>query len=204
MSTMKDRSPLDLQLGRELRERRRNAGLSQTQVAAAVGVSVLDIGRWERGEALPSSQLVEQIGTVVRAPAADIVAWQAMAGSVPTGSARPLGVVPLPANPFGNAARPAPATGSLVPGLAPLPTALTRIRPAGRLAVEPAPPQAIEHGHVIGSDPGRRVYDADPRIARSPLRQWVRRAGTVAGLAFLGLVLWWALVELGARLGLGQ
>lgn len=203
MSNMKNRSSPDLQLGRELRERRRRAGLSQTQVAAAVGVSVLDVGRWERGEAFPPPEVLERIGSEVRAPAADMVAWQAMAGNA-AGLARSLGVVPIPADPFRNATRPAPATETLVPGLTPRHSGATEVRPADRLAIQPAPPQPIDSGQVISGDPGRWVYDNAPSISRSRLRQWVRRAGTAAGLAALGVVLWWALIELAARLGFGR
>jgi transcriptional regulator with XRE-family HTH domain len=48
-----------------LREARLGAGLSQVQLAAAIGTTRHEVGRWERGKFVPAPQMIPAVAAVV-------------------------------------------------------------------------------------------------------------------------------------------
>jgi len=61
--------------GREVRRRRTGLGLSQARVAEAVGVPVLRVGRWERGEEVPGPGQLRALARVLEADPEVTAAW---------------------------------------------------------------------------------------------------------------------------------
>ena len=72
-------------LGERLRRRREDLGLTQAQVAEAVGLEPDTVGRLERGERLPSMTTLLRLSSTVRlslaALLADDAAWAAATGA---------------------------------------------------------------------------------------------------------------------------
>jgi transcriptional regulator with XRE-family HTH domain len=66
-------------MGRDLRSRRRALGLTQAALAEAVGTRPVMVGRWERGEALPSLDEVIRLSEVLDLDPAVAAGWSAVA-----------------------------------------------------------------------------------------------------------------------------
>ncbi|HUU60963.1 MAG TPA: helix-turn-helix transcriptional regulator [Acidimicrobiia bacterium] len=75
--------PLSLTaLGGELRTRRSARGLSRATLAQAVGTRPVIIGRWERGEAIPTPEQVRALVEVLELPPSLTADWAAAAERV--------------------------------------------------------------------------------------------------------------------------
>jgi transcriptional regulator with XRE-family HTH domain len=76
--------------GREIRRRRTGLGLSQARVAEAVGVPVLAVGRWERGERTPAPEQLRALAGVLEAGPDEMAVW---AESLPSARTLDLEIV---------------------------------------------------------------------------------------------------------------
>jgi transcriptional regulator with XRE-family HTH domain len=153
-------------MGGELRTRRRARGISRTVLAEAIGSRPVIIGRWERGEGVPTP---EQAQALIRALALDsgaAVDWEAaaLAGALSGGEGRS----------GGEAARPRGR------------------RWAGGWA---AAGSRLWGGRSTGASPDRALssYLDDPAEQRRYVRRWVL---TLAILGALAIALIWAFGEL--------
>lgn len=77
-------------MAREARRRRRDLGLSQSRVARSLGVSTSQVGRWERGEEIPASGQLHQLGELIGLTPEQLELW---AGE--TGTGQLAGPVPI-------------------------------------------------------------------------------------------------------------
>ncbi len=68
-------APDGVDFGRALRRRRNALGLSQARLAEIAGVSSSRVGRWERGEAQPTSDVVGRIRGVLQLTDAEAAVW---------------------------------------------------------------------------------------------------------------------------------
>jgi transcriptional regulator with XRE-family HTH domain len=59
--------------GTRLRSLRERAGLTQTELAQAVGVSQGNVATWERNAAVPQSAMVEQLAAALGVPAVELL-----------------------------------------------------------------------------------------------------------------------------------
>lgn len=172
-------------MGRDLRARRRSLGLTQAGLAQAVGTRPVMVGRWERGEALPSLDEAVRLAEVLDLDPAVAAGWSAVALR-PAPEAVPSRA-PAPALPGGESALPAWRRR-----LAVLPAMwLGRWRPSGRVpgeagdeAVFPAP-RARRPGESYLDDPVERR------------RYALRFALTLIALGALAIGLVWAVGQLG-------
>jgi transcriptional regulator with XRE-family HTH domain len=62
-------------MAREARRRRIELGLSQARLASSLGVSTTQIGRWERGEAVPTPAQLRALAEVLDLTPSDIDSW---------------------------------------------------------------------------------------------------------------------------------
>ena len=62
---------LKQELGRQVRRHRERTGLSQVDLAEAIGRSVQMVGRIERGKSAPSLDTLEEIARVLETPVRD-------------------------------------------------------------------------------------------------------------------------------------
>ncbi|MFH1330074.1 MAG: helix-turn-helix transcriptional regulator [Actinomycetota bacterium] len=175
-------------MGRDLRSRRRALGLTQAALAEAVGTRPVMVGRWERGEALPSIDEVIRLSEALDLDPAVAAGWSAVvlrSGPDPAPGAAASGPTPAsaaaPAAPRGWSRR-LPRLSSLV--------AVARRRQAALLpgdsgdnAVSPAPGPRL---------PGESYLD-DPVEQRRYTLRWALTLLVLGALA-IGLV--WALGEL--------
>jgi transcriptional regulator with XRE-family HTH domain len=68
-------------LGPGIRQRRRALGIAGKRIADTLGVSIRQLGRWERGEDIPDLDQVEALVGILGPSEADAVAWKsAVAG----------------------------------------------------------------------------------------------------------------------------
>ncbi|MFH2072471.1 MAG: helix-turn-helix transcriptional regulator [Actinomycetota bacterium] len=67
------------ELGRTVRRRRLELGMSQSRVADAVGVSPLQVGRWERGEGIPDPSRVRALADALELGPDTVQSWLAAA-----------------------------------------------------------------------------------------------------------------------------
>ncbi len=177
-------------LGRELRERRRSAGLTRTRLADQTGLDAADLARWERGDGAPNAGQVSMLAAAIGVDDETLQAWlgDALPGSEPeTESIAPTPPAEPPPLRVASAAtprRPAPPEQSGLVG-----------RPrGGRLtAVFPE----MRHADY---DPAVRVYSTGPATFPSAGDETfyrLRVIRTAAVLLALAIVLWWALGSLG-------
>jgi transcriptional regulator with XRE-family HTH domain len=166
--------------GRDLRARRRSLGLTQAGVAEAVGTRPVIVGRWERGEAIPTLDEVMRLADVLDPDPAMAAEWSTVA---------------LPAAPV----REAPPTGEidLGPRRPSRPAWLARLATvAAALRRRPALSRP-DGGRAAFPSPGRRhsgeSYLDDPVERRRYALRWALTLLVLGALA-IGLV--WALVEL--------
>lgn len=68
-------------MGRDLRARRRDLGLTQVALAEAVGTRPVMVGRWERGEALPTADEARRLAEVLELDPSAAAGWVALAVS---------------------------------------------------------------------------------------------------------------------------
>jgi len=66
-------------MGRDLRARRRALGLTQVALAEAVGTRPVMVGRWERGEALPTMDEALRLAEVLDLDPSVAAGWSALA-----------------------------------------------------------------------------------------------------------------------------
>ena len=59
--------------GERLRTLRKKAGLNQTQLAEAVGVSLLTLFRWEKGERQPRLEEIKALAKALNVPENDLL-----------------------------------------------------------------------------------------------------------------------------------
>ena len=64
--------PVDLYVGARLRIRRKMMGLSQTQVADALGITFQQIQKYERGANRVSASMLARIATTLKTPVAEL------------------------------------------------------------------------------------------------------------------------------------
>ena len=69
-------------MGRDLRARRRALGFTQAGLAAALGTRPVMVGRWERGEALPSLEEALRLAEILDLDPAVAAGWSAVARRV--------------------------------------------------------------------------------------------------------------------------
>jgi transcriptional regulator with XRE-family HTH domain len=159
-------------LGGELRARREAAGLTRAGLAGAAGTRPVLVGRWERGEALPTPEQVARLAEVLELDPATAADW--------TARVLPVLPEPLPAGPL--------------PGEAPVARSPWR-RLGGRLLSWWRARRSPGEGPA-GEDqagPSAGSYLGDPVERR---RYALRAALTLAALAALAIGLVWALLEL--------
>lgn len=168
-------------MGRELRARRRALGLTQAEVAEAAGTRPVMVGRWERGEAVPTVDEVIRLGEILDLDPTVAAGWTAVAW-------RPA---PAPDGPPDAAETAGPVEGSsrlqwlarfsaLASGWR---SRLVPLRGRGDDAAFPSPGPRL---------PGESYLD-DPVEQR---RYAVRWALTLLALGALAIGLVWALGEL--------
>ena len=63
----------DHKFGNLLYERRRLAGLSQSQVARLVGVSDKAVSKWENGKAKPSTDALRRLAALFQVPVEELL-----------------------------------------------------------------------------------------------------------------------------------
>ncbi len=166
-------------MGRELRTRRRTLGLTQGDVAEAVGTRPVMVGRWERGEARPTLDEVIRLAEVLDLDPGAAAEWSAVAL--------------------------APGPGAGTPPAEPEPAARRPHRPAwlARLSVVVAMwRRRLGPGRADGEHAAFRT--AGPRLPREsylddPVEQRryaIRWALTLILLGALAIGLVWAMLEL--------
>jgi transcriptional regulator with XRE-family HTH domain len=168
-------------MGRDLRARRRALGLTQAEVAEAVGTRPVMVGRWERGEALPNLDEAIRLGEVLDLDPAVAAGWRAVA----------LPPAPTPDEPPNSAETPGPPEGR------PRPQWLVRLSaPASAWRSRLAPLRG-RGGQAAFPTPGPQLpgesYLDDPVEQR---RYAIRWALTLLVLGALAIGLVWALGEL--------
>jgi transcriptional regulator with XRE-family HTH domain len=162
-------------MGLDLRARRRALGLTQVALAEAVGTRPVMVGRWERGEALPTIDEALRLAEALDLDPAAAAGW-----SAPAVSSSPD---PVPAPPPGEEVPTAP-TGSSLPRWLGRLTALWAARPLRRTEEERA---------LSRERPPGESYLDDPVEQRRYALRW---ALTIVVLGALAIGLVWALAEL--------
>ena len=159
-------------LGDELRARREAAGLTRAGLAGAVGTRPVIVGRWERGEALPTSGEVARLAEVLGLDPAAAADWAAR-------------VLPIPPEFHSSAAPP----GEPSPRESPLRRFARRLGSWWKARRRPDRVMAGEDE----DGPAAASYLDDPAEQRRYALRW---ALTLAILAALAIGLVWALLEL--------
>ncbi|MBP1633378.1 MAG: helix-turn-helix protein [Actinobacteria bacterium] len=163
-------------MGRDLRSRRRAAGLTQAGLAEAVGTRPVMVGRWERGEAVPSMDEAIRLAEILDLDPAVAAGWSAVA----------LRTAPDPGGPPSAAgAAPGPLSPTRRPGWAP--------RLSGLAALLRARAGATRAAGAAGLRPPGESYLDDPVEQRHYALRW---ALTLLALGALAIGLIWALGEL--------
>jgi transcriptional regulator with XRE-family HTH domain len=156
-------------MGVELRARREARGITRSALAEAVGSRPVIVGRWERGEAVPTPEQAQVLVRVLDLPPGEAAGWEAAArAGVMAGEEPPPGERRI---------KPRRRTAAWWPAVR---SALGRGRPGG------------ESGGP-GADAAYRSYLDDPAEQRRYTVRWVL---TMAALAALAIALVWALGEL--------
>lgn len=161
-------------MGRDLRARRRAAGLTQVALAEAVGARPVMVGRWERGEALPTRDEALRLAEVLNLDPSVAAGWSALAVSSSPD--------PVPAPP--------PVEEAPIQARRALPRWLTRLsavwaaRPLRRTEEERALSRERPPGESYLDDPGEQR------------RYTLRWALTLLVLGALAIGLVWAMMEL--------
>lgn len=196
------------EFGKALRERRTAMDLSRSRLAAATGATAAAVGRWERGEGVPTPAQFAALPDLLRLSPAETEIWRALldpgrvaaagpgAGDPP---APPSGGEPVPVVrrlPTVQQPDPPPPAGGRPPVL--LPDEERSLRETRRFegllsrgntgAIFPIP---AGPGRVYTYGDGRPTYEAD---------RWRYRVRTVLLLVVLGVMaglLVWAMGELG-------
>ncbi len=168
-------------MGRDLRARRRALGLTQAEVAEAVGTRPVMVGRWERGEAPPTFDEAIRLGEALDLDPTVAAGWRAVA----------LPPAPTPEGPPHALATPEPPEGRsrplwlvrLAAWAAASRSRLAPLRGRGDRAAFPTPGPRL---------PGESYLD-DPVEQRRYALRWALTLLVLGALA-IGLV--WALGEL--------
>ncbi len=199
------------EFGRTLRERRRALGLTRTRLAERTGLTVADLGKWERGEDAPGPDEISVLAEAAGFDEDETRAWlDAVVAVDITGPEVSVEIVEgadPPLDPiqrrtqFGRGAEPA-ASLRVAPASAPNhPTPaegsglIRRPRPSGRQL-----PSVFPDVRYADYDPAVRVYSAAPASFPSPDDDRIyllRRLRTAGVLLTLAVVLWWAFGALG-------
>lgn len=74
-------------VGQNIKAAREGIGLTQSQLAAGLGVEVETVSRYERGVVAPSFQLLERLGVVLKLPV-----WQLFADGTDMPGVRETGI----------------------------------------------------------------------------------------------------------------
>jgi transcriptional regulator with XRE-family HTH domain len=156
-------------MGGELRARRQAREITRAALAEAVGSRPVIIGRWERGEAVPTAEQARALVRVLELDPREAADWEAAAQSVALAGPEPVAEARWAGPRRRLAARWKVAVSSL----------------GGRRPVEEPGGQA--------PDAAGRSYLDDPAEQRRYARRW---ALTLAILAALAVALIWALGEL--------
>jgi transcriptional regulator with XRE-family HTH domain len=168
-------------MGRDLRARRRALGLTQAEVAEAAGTRPVMVGRWERGEALPTSDEVIRLAEVLDLDPAAAAEWSAVAWRPAPTSDGPPNAPETPDPPEGRSR----------------PQWLVRLSARASAWRSRLAPLRGQGGKAAFSTPGPRrpgeSYLDDPVEQR---RYAVRWALTLLVLGALAIGLVWALGEL--------
>ena len=165
-------------MGRDLRARRRALGLTQAGVAEAVGTRPVMVGRWERGEALPTQEQVERLADLLDLDPAAVAGWSAVARRTlpPPAPAPPPAEQPVPPSD----PHPRPAWVSRFSNLLATLHARSAPTPDGENAVFPVPGPRLPY----------ESYLDDPIEQRRYALRWALTLLVLGALA-VGLV--WAL-----------
>ena len=168
-------------MGRDLRARRRALGLTQAEVAEAVGTRPVMVGRWERGEAPPTFDEAIRLGEVLDLDPTVAAGWRAVA----------LPPAPTPEGPPHALATPDP------PERRSRPLWLVRLAAWAAAARNRLAPLREHGGRAAFPTPGPRLpgesYLDDPVEQRRYALRWALTLLVLGALA-IGLV--WALGEL--------
>lgn len=157
------------EMGVELRARREARGITRSALAEAVGSRPVIVGRWERGEAVPTPEQARVLVQVLSLPPGEAAGWEAVArAGVGAGEEPPPGE------------RRAESRRRIAAWWPAVRSALGRGRPPG----EPGEP---------GGESAYRSYLDDPAERRRYTTRWLL---TMAALAALAIALVWALGEL--------
>jgi len=200
------------EMGGDLRARRRARGMTQARLAGMVGVRPLVLGRWERGEAVPTRDQIRLLAETLDVDPAVAVAWAETAGRADRtepstavrivqalGGSDPWGDLPSPIVATPRERRPwwLFSSGRRSTGAAEGPTRSTT--PPSAVVAMPAPHPRL------ATQPDGDVFPAPaPRVVETPYMDdpeqqrvyTVRSALTLAVLGALALTLVWAVGEL--------
>ncbi len=210
------------ELARTLRERRRALGLTRTRLADRSGIPAVDLGRWERGEAVPNPDQIGLLADAVGLDDEETQAW--LDAAITVDLTDPEIAVELiepsgpPANPFSQRLTPLRVDASRLERIR------ARVGELGRNVSSPRPTPSARTGLVaqpigrpdrelpsvfpdtqVGSfDPAVRVYSTAPSTYPSPddvQMYLLRRIRTASVLLGLGIILWWAFGALSEGVG---
>lgn len=180
-------------VGAAVRRHRLALGMSAAHLAEAVGVRPSELGRWERGDAVPPPTRIRALARALGVDQATMLTWIADGGSVMEATTHEVAVdivIDLaPPDPFvtlvhhsSEAPRPVRLAAPATPTIRPRPVA----------SVFPAPSRS--------PDDDRHVYSATAGLlsGRHPrLYSTGRTVRTAIALAALGVALVWAFDQLG-------
>ena len=198
-----DRAVVGATVGVSLHRRRLALGVSTARLAEEIGVRPSDIGRWERGDAIPPPTRIRAMARVLGLDQAMMLSWIADAEPAvdePTaGDAVDIMIDLAPPDPFVVITdRSHPVDVSVTRSLrVPKPTA-TRppVRPRPVASVFPAPTMSLEADRHVYSPVAGFPRESHPHLSAA-----ARMVRVIIALAALGLALTWALDQLGHGLG---
>ena len=180
-----------------MRRRRLALGMSVAHLAEEVGVRPSELGRWERGDAVPPPTRIRALARALGADQATMLAWiadgESLADVATDGAAVDIVIDLAPPDPFVTLVH----SSTEAPRPIRLPAPATRVaRPRPVASVFPAPSRSL--------DDDRHVYSAIagiPRESHPRLHSTGRTARTAIALVALGVALVWAFEQLGHGVG---
>ncbi|MBI5157114.1 MAG: helix-turn-helix transcriptional regulator [Acidimicrobiia bacterium] len=182
-------------VGAAVRRHRLALGMDVAQLAEEVGVRPSELGRWERGDAVPPPTRIRALARALRVDQATMLTWIADGEKVvdslmdTDGAAVDIVIDLAPPDPF----------VTLIPRSAErkdpvrLPAPATRVaRPRPVASVFPAPTRSLDDDRHVYSPTAGFPHEAHPRLHSTG-----RTVRTAIALVALGVALVWAFHQLG-------
>jgi transcriptional regulator with XRE-family HTH domain len=167
--------------------------MSAAHLAEAVGVRPSELGRWERGDAVPPPTRIRALARALGVDQATMLTWIADGSSVLETTTDEVAVdivIDLaPPDPFVTLVHPLPKDSRTVRLAAPA-TPMARPRPVA--SVFPAPTRSLDDDRHVYSATGGLLPGRHPRLHSTG-----RTVRTAIALAALGVALVWAFDQLG-------